>query len=141
MKSRFAVIVCLLILSGCATTEAPSHVHSKSATEQEKRWHPSTLSEQTKETALAASRHYFGCINQELGHYRYQGGDSRNETQALLRRCEKRLEPIRTAFASEGVPSQITNRYMKRKRTQAARHVLRIILSMEAQQKAARAGE
>ena len=110
-------------------------------TPRQQAWHPSTLSAKTKDTAMAASRDYFRCIDQELGRYHYQGGDSRYETQALLRRCEKKLEPIRPAFASEGVPEKITNRYMKRKRIQAARKVLQILQSIEAQHKAAMAVE
>ncbi len=110
-------------------------------TPRQQAWRPSTLSAKTKDTAMAASRDYFHCIDQELGRYHYQGGDSRYETQALLRRCEKKLEPIRPAFASEGVPEKITNRYMKRKRIQAARKVLQILQSIEAQHKAAMAVE
>ncbi len=141
MNVHISWIVFLFFLTGCATTEDDLVTKSTPVTHQGKSWHPSTLSEQTKEIALTASRDYFGCIDRELNQYHYQGGDSRYETQALLRLCEKRLDPIRTAFASEGVPSRITNRYMKRKRTQAARHVLRVILSMEAQHKAANAAE
>ncbi len=138
MKSYNVPLIGLLFLAGCTSLEVPSKTETKPITTQPKTWQPSTLSEQTKETAMKASRDYFGCIDQELGKYRYRGGDSRYDTQALLRRCEKRLDPIRDAFASESVPDKITNRYMKRKRTQAARRVLQILQSIEAQHKAAR---
>ncbi|HHJ38166.1 MAG: hypothetical protein AXA67_03490 [Methylothermaceae bacteria B42] len=117
-----------LLLAGCATTE-------KSA--QPKHWQPSTLSSQTIQSARQASNDYFSCIEHELIRYQYRGGDSRYETGKLLKRCENRLAPIRTAFAKENVDDTITQRYLRRKRTQAARHVLRIIMSMEARQRAA----
>lgn len=141
MKVFFVLFCVLTFLAGCSTTTEKNPVGAQAATEQTKSWHPSTLSEQTRETAMKTSRDYFSCIDHELGHYLYRGGDSRHESQALLRRCEERLEPIRRAFAAEGVPERIINRYLKRKRTQAARYVLRNVLSMEAQLKAAKALE
>lgn len=132
---RIGLILVLALLSGCASTPRQPQTPP-----QAQRWQPSTLSDETKQTALSASRDYFQCIQHQLMHYRYNGGDSRYETQALLRRCEPRLEPIRTAFAKEGVDPRITRRYLKRKRTQAARFVLRNIMALEAQLHAARSG-
>ncbi|WP_460034071.1 hypothetical protein [Methylothermus subterraneus] len=98
------------------------------------------MSEKTIAQAIQASQAYFACVQEELGRYRYQGGDSRYETQSLLKRCESRLQPIRSAFAAEGVDPRITERYLKRKRTQAARYALEAILELEARQRAAQAG-
>ncbi|WP_152486017.1 hypothetical protein [Methylohalobius crimeensis] len=117
----------VFILAGCAGTPEGKPT--------DKQWQPTTLSDRTIKQARQSSRDYFGCIQDQLAHYRYRGGDSRYETEALLKPCEKRLEPIRTAFAEEGVDPRITRRYLKRKRTQAARHVLRLIMAMEAQYK------
>ncbi len=123
------ILVCIfLLLTNCATTEN----HSKP-----NQWQPSTLSEETIQAARLASNKYFSCIEHELIQFRYQGGDSRYETGKLLKRCENRLIPIQTAFAKEKVDDAITRRYLRRKRTQAARHVLRIIMAMEARQRAA----
>ena len=135
---RFSLILLLTALLGaCASTPQPSQKTARTPQPAGK-WNPSTLKEETKQTAMNASRDYFVCIQKELAAYRYQGGDSRYETQALLRRCEKRLQPIRTAFAAEGVDPRITRRYLKRKRTQAARFVLRHLMALEAQAWAAR---
>lgn len=129
MHIRLNLTACLVfLLAGCAGTPE--------GTPTDKQWQPTTLSDQTIEQARQSSRDYFGCIQDQLAQYRYRGGDSRYETEALLKPCEKRLEPIRTAFAEEGVDPRITRRYLKRKRTQAARHVLRLIMAMEAQYKA-----
>lgn len=131
MRLWFSSTALCFFLAGCADSlKAP----------EPKRWPPSTLSDQTIEQANQASRDYFACIQVELARYRYQGGDSRYETQALLRRCENRLEPIQLAFAAEGVDPRITGRYLKRKRTQAARYVLETIMGLEARHRAAQAG-
>ncbi|BCX89097.1 hypothetical protein MIN45_P1467 [Methylomarinovum tepidoasis] len=135
--TRCVLFTLMTLLAACAGTPE-SQPPAQAKAEPAKRWNPSTLKEETKQTAMAASRDYFGCIQDELMHYRYQGGDSRYETQALLRRCEKRLQPIRTAFDAEGVDPRITRRYLKRKRTQAARFVLRNLMAVEAQARAAR---
>ena len=132
---QYGLMMIVALLVGCANTPKPA----QNAAPTTNRWRPSTLSEATRQTALQASRDYFGCIEHELMHYRYNGGDSRYETQALLRRCEQRLQPIRSAFSHEGVDPRITRRYLKRKRTQAARYVLRNIMALEAQLRAAQA--
>lgn len=132
MVHRFGLATpCLVVLAGCAGAPQTLNTHS---------WQASALSEQTIIQATQASQEYFACIQEELARYRYQGGDSRYETQSLLRRCEARLTPIRSAFAAEGVDPHITERYLKRKRTQAARHVLEAIMGAEARHRAAQAG-
>lgn len=131
MLQRFGLTAsCFVFLAGCAGKHSP---HTPS-------WQASALSEQTIVQATQAGREYFTCIQEELIRYRYQGGDSRYETQSLLRRCEDRLVPIRSAFAAEGVDSRITERYLKRKRTQAARHVLEVIMELAARHRATQAG-
>ena len=136
---RYGLMMVVALLAGCAGQ--PSH-HAPDAgtTAAKKHRRASALSDEAKETALKASREYFGCIDHELRRYRYRGGDSRHETQALLRRCEPHLQPVRTAFAREGVDPRITRRYLKHKRIQAARYVLRNLMALEAQFKAAQAG-
>lgn len=138
---QYGLMMIVALLAGCANIPKQSHDKQGTTERASKHWRASTLSDETKETALKASREYFGCINRELSRYRYRGGDSRYETQALLRRCEQHLQPVRTAFAKEGVDPRITRRYLKRKRTQAARYVLRNIMALEAQLKAIQAGE
>ncbi len=123
------ILACIfLLLASCATTEKQPKPNQ---------WQSSALSEETIQTARLASTDYFSCIEHELIQFRYQGGDSRYETGKLLKRCENRLIPIQTAFAKEKVDDAIIRRYLRRKRTQAARQVLRIIMSMEARQRAA----
>lgn len=132
MVQRFGLAIsCLVVIAGCAG--APQTLNTQS-------WQASTLSEQTIVQATQAGQEYFSCIQKELTRYRYQGGDSRYETQSLLRRCEDRLTPIRSAFAAEGVDPRITERYLRRKRTQAARYVLETIMGLEARHRAAQAG-
>jgi hypothetical protein len=123
-------LACLIALSGCAPSPKTANA-----------WQPSALSENTIAKVTQASHEYFACIQEELGRYRHQSGDPRYATQSLLKRCEERLIPIRSAFAAEGVDPSITSRYLKRKRTQAARYALEAILELEAQQRAAQAGE
>ncbi|MCX8050030.1 MAG: hypothetical protein N3A55_10305 [Methylohalobius sp.] len=123
--------LCLLLLAGCSDLPKNSPASG---------WQPSALSDQVIEQANQASREYFACIQERLSRYRYRGGNSRYETQALLRHCEHHLKSIRQAFSAEGVDAKITERYLKRKRTQAARYVLETIMGLEAQHRAAQAG-
>ncbi len=135
---RYISMMVIVLLAGCAGQ--PSHnspVTGATAGEEHRR--ASALSDEAKETALKASREYFGCIDRELRRYRYHGGDSRHETQALLRRCEAHLQPVPAAFAREGVDPRITRRYLKHKRIQAARYVLRNLMALEARSKATEA--
>ncbi len=129
MPRLTGIIVYLLALSGCAHSPTTANA-----------WQPSALSETTIAQVTQASRDYFACIQEELSRYRHQSGDPRYATQSLLKRCEVRLNPIRSAFAAEGVDPSTTSRYLKRKRTQAARYALEAIMELEAQQQAAQAG-
>lgn len=121
----------LVMLVGCASAPPTPNPASGQA---------SALSPQAIHKANQASLDYFACIQKELAKYAYQGNDFRYETQALLKRCEDRLEPIRQAFAAEGVDPQLISRYLKRKRTQAARYVLEALMELEARQRAANTG-
>lgn len=123
-----SAFLALLILSGCSTSKTEL---------QTSRWQPSTLSKETISAIHASSQDYFSCIDRQLSEYRYFGGDSRYETGRLLKQCENRLEPAQSSLNREHVYEKIVQRYLRRKRTQAARYVLRMIMAMEAQQKAA----
>ncbi len=135
---QYGLMMVVALLAGCASQPSLNGPNAETAA-GEKHRQASALSDEARETALKAGREYFGCIDRELHRYRYHGGDSRHETQALLRRCEPHLQPVDTVFTREGVDPRITRRYLKHKRIQAARYVLRNLMALEARFKAAQA--
>ncbi len=99
--------------------------HSSATDDQ---WQNSQLSSATIKAAQAATHQYHLCLDHEIQHIPLVGKDSRAVTDLLLKKCEPALEPIRTAFEKENVLPVVTNRYLRRKRTQAARNVLHAVM-------------
>jgi len=65
--------------------------------------------------------------------------DPRNAANWVLKQCEAKLKPIGEALIAEKVPIEVTDRFILRKRHQAARKVLQMMMYAEAmkQQQAA----
>lgn len=122
MKRILSIIFCIFL----------SPVFHK-ATAQEQ-WESSQLSDETMELALAITRQYHGCLNQEVTRIPLSGKDSRAVTDMVLKKCEPKLTPIREAFTKEKVTPSIINRYLRRKRTQAARQLLRQVILAQSHQ-------
>ena len=95
-------------------------------------WQGSQLSPVTIETAQTATHQYHLCLDKEIKGIALAGKDSRAVTDLVLKKCEPALAPIRSAFAKENVQPVITNRYLRRKRTQAARNVLHAVMFAQA---------
>ena len=91
-------------------------------------WQDSQLSPAAIETAQAATHRYHLCLDKEIKDIALAGKDSRAVTDLVLKKCEPALAPIRSAFEKENVLPVITNRYLRRKRTQAARNVLHAVM-------------
>jgi hypothetical protein len=97
-------------------------------------WEPSRLSGGAIQQINAATVGYRQCLEQAVREQFGGSEDSRAITERILRRCEDRLKPVRQTFDHERVPSAIADRYLRMKRTQAARDVLRTVLSTQAAQ-------
>ena len=124
MNPRITASLCLtLLLLGCQS--APDKETSGT-------WTDSTLSEQTLKKIQASTFDYQQCLNQQLMAGIPTETDPRAVTDMILSRCENRLIPIKTTFDAEKVPDEISNRYLRQKRTYGARNVLKFVMSVQA---------
>lgn len=134
MHFRPVILIIALILAGCqSATEKKADATAAQPTDS---WSESTLSEQTQQKIQAAAFDYQTCLNKQIMAGFPPQTDPRAVTDAILRACENRLIPIKTAFDAEKVPDEISNRYLRQKRTQGARNVLKFVLSVQAAQAA-----
>lgn len=95
-------------------------------------WEPSTLSEKTMGVTQEAKLAYDRCLSEQLQAAIGKDTDSRALTDLILRTCEDRLSPIRTALAGEKVPDGIIDRYLRQQRSRAAQAVLREVMASQA---------
>lgn len=126
---KFALILALagFLVAGCQSAPV------------EREWKPSTLSEQTIAKAQAATVEYQKCLDAETKKWLKKQGDPRAITNAILQQCENKLLPIKTAFDAENVPASISERYMRRNRSQGAQAVLRFVEAVYAMRSAEQA--
>ena len=95
-------------------------------------WKPTTLSEKTLGKINQAVDSYHRCLNDETTKHVNDPEDSRKLTDLILSVCDPRLGPIKPAFQAEKVPDVISDRYLQRKRSQAAQQVVRIVMGAHA---------
>lgn len=87
-------------------------------------WESTTLSDATIKHIQDAKHQYLLCITAETQMLQKTNMDSRAATDLILKHCEENLAQIRTVFNQEQVPVAISDRYIKKTRTQTARKVL-----------------
>jgi hypothetical protein len=102
--------------------------------EAEDEWNPSTVSDRTIEVVQRQTLVYHQCLDRQIRTFDHPDFDSRNASNWILKQCENQLDPIRSALLEEHVPLAIANRYLLRKRHQAARQVLQAMMFAESQQ-------
>lgn len=95
-------------------------------------WEPSKLSEKTWDQVHQAKSAYDVCLNQQLVKNITSDADPRAVTDAILKACEEQLNPIRTAFVAEKVPSEMIDRYLRQQRSRAAQSVVREVMGAQA---------
>ncbi|HYE35327.1 hypothetical protein [Methylocaldum sp.] len=95
-------------------------------------WQGTTLSDQTLEKVKLALVAYQGCVNNETRTHIGDQLDSRAITDRILKTCEEKLSKVKAAFDGEKVPGTISERYMRSRRTQAARQILRTVMGAQA---------
>ena len=95
-------------------------------------WKPTTLSEKTLGKINQAVDSYHRCLNDETTKHVNDPEDSRKLTDLILSVCDPKLSPIKPAFQAEKVPDVISDRYLQRKRSQAAQQVVRIVMGAHA---------
>lgn len=101
----------------------------------EEEWNPSTLSDRTIEAIQQQTLVYQRCLERTMSTFSGTEFDSRHASNWVLKQCENQLDPIRNALLEEEVPVEIANRYLLRKRHQAARQVLQTMMFAESQLK------
>lgn len=124
MNFFFRVLLAAIALSALQTVRA------------EDEWQGTTLSDQTLEKVNLALVAYQSCVNSETRARVGEQADSRALTDRVLKTCEEKLSKVKAAFDSEKVPGTISERYMRSRRTQAARQVLRTLMGAQAAQAA-----
>jgi len=97
-------------------------------------WRGTTLSDRTLEKVNLALVAYQGCVNSETRAHIGEQADSRVLTDRVLKTCEEKLSKVKAAFDGENVPGTISERYMRSRRTQAARQILRTFMGAQAAQ-------
>ena len=95
-------------------------------------WKPTTLSDKTLGKINQSVESYHRCLNDETTKHVNDPEDSRKLTDLILSVCDPKLGPIKPAFQAEKVPDVISDRYLQRKRSQAAQQVVRIVMGAHA---------
>lgn len=124
---RFPALACLALLAGCQSAK----VAEPPASDQE--WHASTLSPTTIAKAEAAVQEYHSCLTWEMAARINERGDPRAITNTILKACEDRLPAIKTAYDAEQVPAVISERYIRKTRSQGVQSVLRQVSAIQAE--------
>lgn len=103
--------------------------------QQNSQWQPTSLSDTTIKKVQQAKYKYMQCVTDEVQKNTYIKMDTRAATDQVLKKCEQSLSNIRTVFSSEKVPTTISDRYLKKTRTQTARKILEQLMFAEAARK------
>ena len=95
-------------------------------------WQGTSLSDETLQKVQRTLVDYQQCITEQTQGHINDHLDSRAITDLVLKKCEERLGGIKTAFDGEKVPVEISERYMRSRRTHAARNILKTVMSVQA---------
>jgi hypothetical protein len=121
--NKFRFLSLGLIFIGCQGTAGA-----------EDQWSPSTLPSQTIRSIQQQTSVYHQCLGRQIAAFESKKFDSRNASNWILKQCEDQLNPIRSALLDEKVPIEIADRYLLRKRHQAAREVIKQMMFAESRQ-------
>ncbi len=130
MQKLFIASIFAGLLAGCQST--PVAEKPAQQAEQQGQWKASILSEQTIAKANAAVLDYRKCLAGQTAAKAGERFDPRYIANTILKACEDRLAPIRTAYDAEHVPAHLTERYLRKTRSQGAQSVLRSVMAVHA---------
>ncbi|MDD5033299.1 MAG: hypothetical protein PHE55_00960 [Methylococcaceae bacterium] len=128
MKFRPIIFLSFLTLAGCQSTP----VQERTQTESDGEWHRSTLSEQTIAKVNAGVADYRQCLTDAIVAQAKDRRDPRDIANTILKTCEPQLPAIKTAFDAENVPANLSERYLRKTRSQGAQSVLRSVQAVHA---------
>ena len=95
-------------------------------------WKPTTLSEKTLAKINQTVGVYHRCLDDETKKHVNDPEDSRKLTDTILMACDAKLSPIKEAFQEEKVPANLSERYLQRKRSQAAQQIVQVVMGAHA---------
>lgn len=102
------------------------------AAAEEGGWETSKLKDTTIEALNRQTVIYHQCISDDARNYLHNEADARVLADMVLKKCEAQLTPLRETFLSEGVSAPEADRYLRKTRTHAARHLLRQLMEIQA---------
>ena len=126
-----------LLASGCSPSSTQDEKPAAQAGQVDQTWHESTLSPETIAKANAAVLDYRRCLAKETSVKAGAKDDSRSIANSILKACEDRLLPIKAAYDAEHVPANLSERYMRKTRSQGVQSVMLAVQSAQAQRAAA----
>lgn len=133
IKPLLMALVAALLLPGCDSKPTEQSPPAESAHQIDQEWQPSTLSAETIAKANAAVMEYRQCLGTELKAKAEGRGDPRDIANTILKNCEYRLPAIKIPFDAENVPAVISERYLRKTRSQGAQSVLRTVMGVHAE--------
>ena len=102
------------------------------ATDAKNEWHATSLSEETIKKVQHAQYNYKKCVTDEMQKKGYLKIESRSATDAIIKQCEDVLSKMRQVYIDAKVPEVITDRHLKKMRTDITRRVLKQLMFAEA---------
>lgn len=136
MKIYLMALLAAACLSACGSAPVAEKQAADKASGQGQ-WQASTLSDETIAKANATVKAYQKCLNTETATRINDPLDCRLIADQILKACEPKLTGIKDAYGAEGVPDFLSERYMRKTRSQGAQSVLRYVMAVQAM----RAGE
>jgi len=95
-------------------------------------WQATTLPDETLQKIQQTLVGYQQCVNDQAQGHINDKLDSRAITDTVLKQCEQKLGAIKTVFDAEKVPPEVSERYMRSRRTHAARNILKTVMGVQA---------
>jgi prophage DNA circulation protein len=122
----------MALLSGLVSMSTVVGAEEAATAEIPQEWKPTTLSEKTLATIQKSVESYHRCLDAETKKHVKDPEDSRKLTDEILTACDAKLSPIKPAFQSEKVPDALSERYLQRKRSQAAQQIVQVVMGAHA---------
>lgn len=135
MRLPATALLASLMLIGCQSAP-PKEEPVSDTLAQKGEWQASTLPAATVAKINATNLDYQQCLSAEVDAQAAQVADPRAIGDSILRHCEDRLKPIKTALDEQGVPAAISERYIRKNRSQGAQKVMRAVQFVHAQRAA-----
>jgi hypothetical protein len=132
MQFHRSLVLACLFLVGCQSAPEDQKQPAQ-ANQSGQEWQASTLSADTIAKANAAVQDYRQCLAKETTARNQDRGDPRAISNEILKACDNRLSAIKTAYGTENVPAVISERYIRKTRSQGVQSVLFAVSSVQAQ--------